>query len=92
MMLILHIMRTTVSIADELLATARERARGRGQTLGELIEDVLRREIALPTSRSERPPVPVFRGGTGPRSGVDLNSNRSLHEVLDEGRDLDVRR
>ena len=39
-------MRTTVSIADELLATARERARSRGQTLGELIEDALRREIA----------------------------------------------
>jgi hypothetical protein len=84
--------RTTVSIADELLATARERARSRGQTLGELIEDALRREIAVPTQRSERPPVPVFRGGTGPRPGVDLNSNRSLHEALDEGRDLDVRR
>ncbi|MDQ3153595.1 MAG: ribbon-helix-helix protein, CopG family [Actinomycetota bacterium] len=85
-------MRTTVSIADELLATARERARRRGQTLGELIEDALRREIAVPTQRSERPPVPVFRGGTGPRPGVDLNSNRSLHETLDDGRDLDVRR
>jgi len=85
-------MRTTVSIADELLATARERARGRGQTLGELIEDALRREIAVPTQRSERPPVPVFRGGTGPRPGVDLNSNRLLYEALDEGHDLDVRR
>lgn len=85
-------MRTTVSIADELLATARERARGRGQTLGEFIEDALRREVAVPAQRSERPPVPVFHGGTGPRPGIDLNSNRALHEALDEGRDLDVRR
>lgn len=88
----MRIMRTTIAIADELLATARERARGRGQTLGEFVEDALRREVAAPTQRSQGPPVPVFRGGTGPRPGVDLNSNRALHEALDEGRDLDARR
>ena len=86
------IMRTTVSIADELLATARERARSRGQTLGEFIEDARRRVGAVPTRHAERPSVPVCRGGTGPRPGVDLNSNRALYEALDEGRDLDVRR
>lgn len=85
-------MRTTISIADELLATARERARSRGQTLGEFIEDALRREVAVPAQRSERPRVPVFRGGTGPRPGIDLTSNRALYEVLDEGLDLDARR
>jgi hypothetical protein len=34
----------------------------------------------------------VFRGGTGPRPGIDLTSNRALHEVLDEGLELDARR
>jgi hypothetical protein len=85
-------MRTTVSISDELLAAAKRRARERGQTLGEVIDAALRRELAVPSQRAERPPVPVFRGGTGPRPGLDLTSNRALHEVLDEDIELDARR
>jgi Arc/MetJ family transcription regulator len=82
-------MRTTVSIADELLASAREHARGRGQTLGQFVEGALRRELAVPTQRAELPEVPVFTGGTGPRPGVDLTSNRAMYEVLDDGVELD---
>lgn len=85
-------MRTTVSISDELLAAAKRRARERGQTLGEVIDAALRRELAVPGQRAERPPVPVFGGGTGPRPGLDLTSNRALHEALDEGVELDARR
>jgi hypothetical protein len=36
--------------------------------------------------------IPVFRGGTGPRPGIDLTSNRALYEVLDEGVPLERRR
>jgi len=32
--------------------------------------------------------LPVFRGGNGPRPGVDLTSNRALYELLDEGVEL----
>lgn len=85
-------MRTTVSISDELLAAAKARAQASGQTLGALLEAALRRELALATSDSDRPRVPVFRSGTGPRPGVDLTSNAALHEALDEGRDLEDRR
>lgn len=85
-------MRTTVNISDELLGAARRRARERGQTLGEFIDTALRRELAVPTPRGERPRVPVFDGGSGPRPGIDLTSNRSLHEVLDEDTPLDSRR
>jgi hypothetical protein len=85
-------MRTTVSISDELLAAAKQRARERGLTLGEVIDAALRRELAVADRRGDRPPVPVFRGGSGPRPGVDLTSNRALHELLDEGLDLDARR
>jgi hypothetical protein len=81
--------RTTVSISDELLIAAKRLARERGQTLGEVIDAALRRELAIPTQRMERPVVPVFRGGTGPRPGLDLTSNRALHEALDEGVDLE---
>lgn len=85
-------MRTTLSISDELLAAAKRRARERGQSLGSLIEDALRRELATVHDRGTRPVVPVFDGGTGPRPGLDLSSNRALYEVLDESLDLNTRR
>ncbi|MBI3257101.1 MAG: antitoxin [Actinobacteria bacterium] len=77
-------MRTTVAIDDHLLASAKDEARTRGLTLGRLIEEALRHELAR---RSEpRPAVPVFRGGGGVRPGVDISSNRALYEALDDGR------
>ncbi|WP_166908374.1 antitoxin [Mycobacterium sp. DL440] len=77
-------MRTTIAIADELLAAAKRRARQRGQSLGSLVEDALRRELAAEQIRAPRPDIPVFTGGSGPRPGIDLRSNRALHETLDE--------
>lgn len=85
-------MRTTVAISDELLAAAKRRARQRGQSLGSVIEDALRRELASVDDEAPRPTVPVFDGGTGPRPGIDLRSNRALHEVLDEDLDLNARK
>jgi hypothetical protein len=75
-------MRTTVTINDHLLAAAKAVARRRGRSLGQLVEDALRRELAE-TGGGPAPEVPVFNGGTGPRSGVDLRSNRALVELLD---------
>ena len=85
-------MRTTISISDELLAAAKRRARERGQTLGELVDAALQRELSDPAEQGEAPTVPVFRGGTGPRAGIDLTSNRALHEALDDDIELDDRR
>jgi hypothetical protein len=85
-------MRTTVSISDELLAAAKRRARERGQTLGDVLDAALRRELSQPDRRGDRPSVPVFRGGAGPRPGIDLSSNRALHEALDDGLEIDARR
>jgi hypothetical protein len=75
-------MRTTVTINDDLLAAAKAAARRRGHSLGQLLEDALRRELAGPSAEAT-PEVPIFRGGTGPRPGVDLRSNRALSELLD---------
>ena len=61
-------MRTTVSVDDRLLAAARRRARERGQTLGQVIEGALRRELAE-QSQAQPVEVPVFRGGEGPLPG-----------------------
>lgn len=77
-------MRTTMAVDDHLLAAAKRRARERSQTLGQVVEDALRRELAEPAI-GEPVEVPVFRGGDGPLPGVDLRSNRALREVLDRG-------
>lgn len=77
-------MRTTVNVDDHLLAAARDRARQRGQTLGEVVSDALRRELSAPPQR-EVPEVPVYHGEGGFRAGVDPTSNRSLREALDAG-------
>lgn len=86
------IMRTTVSIDDELLAAARRRARQRGETLGQVVEAALRRELARAQDVAQAPRIPVFTRGSGPRPGIDLTSNRALHEALDDDVDLDRRR
>jgi len=78
-------MRTTIAINDQLLAVAKQAARRRGYTLGRLIEEALRRELAQRVA--VRPPdLPVFRGGTGPQPGVDLRSNRELINLVEPAR------
>ncbi|MDY7102699.1 MAG: antitoxin [Actinomycetota bacterium] len=81
-------MRTTVNIDDELLVAAKARATAKGITLGQMIERAVRRELAV-DAPTPGPPIPVFTGGTGPRPGLDLTSNRAVFEALDEGLDLD---
>lgn len=85
-------MRTTVSISDELLVAAKQRAQEQGVALGDVIDAALRRELAVGGHPGDRPVVPVFDGRSGPRPGVDLTSNRALHETLDDGLELDARR
>ena len=87
----MSIMRTTISVDDHLLASAKRRARQRGQSLWEVVEDALRRELAEP-AEAKPPKVPVFRGSGGPLPGVDLTSNRALREVLDRDVDPDALR
>lgn len=84
------VVRTTVSIDDELLVAARRR----GETLGQVVEAALRRELTGGGDHGpdQQAPIPVFTGGTGPRPGIDLDANRALIEVLDEGLELDQRR
>jgi hypothetical protein len=79
----MRIMRTTIAVDDHLLAAARRLAKERDQTLGQVVEDALRHEIADAPS-VERVEVPVFRGQGGPRPGIDMRSNRAIREALDE--------
>ncbi|WP_334141181.1 type II toxin-antitoxin system VapB family antitoxin [Rhabdothermincola sp.] len=78
-------MRTTLAIDDRLLAAAKRLARERGLTLGALVEEALRRELAAEPPLAHRPAIPVFTAGEGLRPGVDATSTRGLLEALDDG-------
>lgn len=80
-------MRTTVGVDEHLLAAAKRLARERQQTLGQVFEDALRRELAAEL-HTESIEVPVFQGGEGPRPGLDLRSNRAIRERLDQDASL----
>lgn len=84
----LRVMRTTVLIDDRLLTAVRERAHTRRQTLSQVVEDALRAELARDVA-AQRPSVPVFTAGSGPRPGFDLRSNRAVQVLVDEVGDVD---
>ena len=81
-------MRTTLAIDDRLLAAAKRRARQRGLTLGQFVEEALRAELVAAPAAT-RLAIPVFTGGSGVRPGIDMTSNRALTEALDEGQSLE---
>lgn len=81
-------MRTTVAIDDKLLAAAKRRALESGQTLGEYVEDSLRRNLVGRDATPTVPTIPVFTRGTGVRAGIDVTSNRALFDALDASGDL----
>lgn len=77
-------MRTTISMNDDVLATAKRVAGARGQTLGEFLETTV---VQFVTSEAQTPtraieiPVSPLAGGFAP--GVDPMSNRSLSDAAD---------
>ena len=81
-------MRTTLSIEKALLERAKKRAAQRGQTLGQYVEDAVRRDLVAPESTTVTPSLPVFTRGTGMRPGLDPSSNRALYDALDASGDL----
>jgi Ribbon-helix-helix protein, copG family len=80
--------RTTVTIDDHLLERAKERARERGLTLGDVVEASLLRYLALPAP-SPGPPLPVFQGGGGLLPGIDPSSNASMFDAADGPVEID---
>ena len=84
-------MRTTVRLADDLLAEAKAHAACSGCTLTAFIEDSLRRALSEARRRPERPlpklptfQLPTFRGD-GLQQGVDLDDSAALLDLM-EGR------
>lgn len=79
-------MRTTVRLDAGLMEQARAEAKRRGETLSALIEQGLRRELAIskPAGSRRRVELPIFNT-SGLMPGVDLSNNASLLEIMEEG-------
>ena len=84
-------MRTTVTISDDVLRRARQRAASKGVTVSAVIEQALLESLAE-QGRAPSPSIVVFRDGDGAVDGVDLTSNAALQELLDDDLEVDRRR
>lgn len=86
-------MRTTISIDGELYRTLKQRAAASGRTVGQTIEDALRRAFSDDGVEHGNPwpELPCY-GGTGVLPGVDLTSNAALRDVMDAGEPVDALR
>lgn len=84
-------MRTTIRIDDDVYRRVKQEADRSDRTIGEVIEDAI--QLALRPTRHDSPitALPVH-GGSGVLPGVDLTSNRSITEAMDEGTSLDALR
>lgn len=78
-------MRTTLTLDDDLLREAKERAARSRRTVSQVVEDAMRETFAraAPARRVRVVDLPTSPGG--PRPGVDLNDNAALRDLLDEG-------
>ena len=76
-------MRTTVNIDDRLLEWAKEVAKERSVSLGDLVDEALQRLLMTP-HQDEGPELPVFQGGGDVMPGIDLSSNRSMFDAMDD--------
>jgi hypothetical protein len=80
--------RTTVNIDDRLLEWAKDVAREREVTLGDLRDEALRRLLTQPL-HDDGPPLPVFKPKVpGLLPGIDPDSNRSLFDAADDTSDV----
>ena len=76
-------MRTTISLDDDLLAAAKQRAAADRTTLGSLVEDALRHSLAQrPVGPGERIAIRRF-GGAKTLPGVDLDDSAALRDLMD---------
>ena len=85
-------MRTTLTIADDLLAEYKKVAARTHRTLSYVIQDALRETLARRSESAGGQPVrlPVIGGG-GLRPGVDLADNARTLELLEADRDAALR-
>jgi hypothetical protein len=77
-------MRTMVTIDDQLLELAKQRARQTRVTVGQVVEHALQRFLISESSDSASGPIAVIEGRGGLRDGIDPRSNTSLLDAMDD--------
>jgi hypothetical protein len=75
-------MRTTVSIDDHLLSEAKQIAARTHRSLGQVIDDALRRMLTETSGASSTPVTLPTHGSGGLQPGVDLEDKEQLAELL----------
>ena len=84
-------MRTTIRIDDEIYRRVKQVADQSGRTIGQVIEDAIQLAFRPMSNDVSIAALPVF-GGSGVVPGVDLTSNRSVAEAMDQDVSLDALR
>jgi hypothetical protein len=83
--------RTTIRIDDEVYRRVKQVADRSDRTIGQVIEDAVQLAFRPAQIDVPIPALPVY-GGSGVMPGVDLTSNRSVAETMDEDVPLDAMR
>jgi len=76
-------MRTTLNLDDQLLISAKHRALEENVSLARVIENALRESLAKPRTIRETIRL-ITASGSGMKPGVDLDSGRSLLDIMDD--------
>ena len=76
-------MRTTLNIDDQLLNLAKHQAVEQGISLSMVIENVLRQSLLKPSMEYKAVRL-VTAAGPGVKPGVDLDSGKSLLDIMDD--------
>lgn len=85
-------MRTTIRIDDDLYREVKTRAAQSGRTVAAVLEDAVRRGLSSSKQRTEGRYAVRATGRGGLRPGVDLSSNASTAEAMDQGTSFDALR
>ncbi len=76
-------MRTTINIDDQLLQSAKHLAIEQGISLAHVIENALRESLSKPIKKGQ-PVQLITTKGSGVKPGVDLESNHSLLDIMND--------
>jgi hypothetical protein len=75
-------MKTTLVIPDPVFRDLKRCAVERGETISELVTELLRKGLTARPNRKRLPPLPSFDMG---RARVDVTDRDALYEVMEQG-------
>jgi len=76
------IMRTTLTIDDDVIALLKRAERERGLSFKQVVNEALRRGLSVAVAPGVAEPLPSYRLGSRP--GIDLTKSLALAEALED--------